>query len=488
MRNLHRIMPDNNNKINQPFALIVIALITLVALSWAGSGKQIGGLKLKEIRLFSDIIKTPVDPATLAFNQPLKIKDSLSLSFLKKDSSNIISKAPEESFINFVSDTSSSLANFFNALVAAQKHGGKARIAYFGDSMIEGDLLTQDLRNLLQKRFGGLGVGFVPVTSPVSGFRRTIANSSSDDWQVYNLLHSDTISLHKPGISGHVFFPSVGPVLMDTIAVSQSASWVKYSSSNSYSTVKDFYKVKMYYGQNANGQNYLNYNFGDGARTQSLQGKQCVNEITLNDKLPKHYLTLKLNCSQPLPVYGLSFESDSGVFIDNYAFRGNSGLALTKMPGKVLRGFNTYFDYDLIVLQYGLNVANATMKDYSWYEAGMTRVINHLKNSFPSASFLIVSVGDKSYKNTAGYETDPSIPILVEAQKRIAQKTGAAFWNLYEAMGGYNSMLKWVEGDTVLANKDYTHLNHRGAGKIAAMLYQHLIKEFEDFEKGKKNS
>ncbi len=32
---------------------------------------------------------------------------------------------------------------------------GKIRIAYFGDSMIEGDLLTQTLRKLLQKEFGG---------------------------------------------------------------------------------------------------------------------------------------------------------------------------------------------------------------------------------------------------------------------------------------------------------------------------------------------
>ena len=32
---------------------------------------------------------------------------------------------------------------------------GKIRIAYFGDSMIEGDLLTQTLRKLLQQEFGG---------------------------------------------------------------------------------------------------------------------------------------------------------------------------------------------------------------------------------------------------------------------------------------------------------------------------------------------
>jgi lysophospholipase L1-like esterase len=67
---------------------------------------------------------------------------------------------------------------------------------------------------------------------------------------------------------------------------------------------------------------------------------------------------------------------------------------------------------------------------------------------------------------------------LVEAQKRVAKKTGSAFWNLFEAMGGKNSMVNWVEGDTVLANKDYTHLNHRGASKVAKLLYKHLMDEY----------
>ena len=55
---------------------------------------------------------------------------------------------------------------------------GKIRIAYFGDSMIEGDLLTQTLRKLLQKEFGGYGVGFLPIHSKVAGFRQTASVQS----------------------------------------------------------------------------------------------------------------------------------------------------------------------------------------------------------------------------------------------------------------------------------------------------------------------
>ena len=48
------------------------------------------------------------------------------------------------------------------------------RIAYFGDSYIEGDILTDKLRQLLQERYGGSGVGYVPMTSDSPGFRRSV--------------------------------------------------------------------------------------------------------------------------------------------------------------------------------------------------------------------------------------------------------------------------------------------------------------------------
>ncbi|KAA3628041.1 MAG: hypothetical protein DWQ02_19540, partial [Bacteroidetes bacterium] len=63
------------------------------------------------------------------------------------------------------------LRSFFEALL---KSGGQTRIAYYGDSSIERDLITQTVRDSLQKMFGGSGVGFVPVTSHLKGFRRSV--------------------------------------------------------------------------------------------------------------------------------------------------------------------------------------------------------------------------------------------------------------------------------------------------------------------------
>ena len=65
------------------------------------------------------------------------------------------------------------MASFFVALVRTSssipEDDGLVRKAVFGDSFIEADIFTADLREMLQKRFGGCGVGFVTITSMTSG-------------------------------------------------------------------------------------------------------------------------------------------------------------------------------------------------------------------------------------------------------------------------------------------------------------------------------
>ncbi|MEI6817927.1 MAG: hypothetical protein WCL14_15070, partial [Bacteroidota bacterium] len=120
---------------------------------------------------------------------------------------------------------------------------------------------------------------------------------------------------------------------------------------------------------------------------------------------------------------------------------------------------------------------------FSWYERGMKTVMKQFTQCFPKSSILMVSVNDKSTKVNGEMETDIGVPVLVETQKRLADSAHVSFWNLYEAMGGHNSMVAWAAADTALANKDYTHLNYRGAAKVANMLYKELINGYDDYEK-----
>ena len=71
--------------------------------------------------------------------------------------------------------------------------------------------------------------------------------------------------------------------------------------------------------------------------------------------------------------------------------------------------------------------------------------------------------------------TDPDIPILLRSQKKIAQKGNVAFWNLFEAMGGKNSMTEWVNTAPPMALKDFRHFTHEGGNIVADLLYEALM-------------
>lgn len=78
------------------------------------------------------------------------------------------------------------------------------RIAYFGDSFIEADIFTADLRERFQSEFGGCGVGYVPITSSISGYRPTVRHSFGG-WSSHSSNDSVGFDRSLQDISGHYF-------------------------------------------------------------------------------------------------------------------------------------------------------------------------------------------------------------------------------------------------------------------------------------------
>ncbi|MFY9308112.1 MAG: hypothetical protein WAQ28_03580 [Bacteroidia bacterium] len=463
---------NGQNKHAQPLIMVLATTIVLIIASLMDTQTRIAGWETKPVAPLSDILSASTNvidsSAVLALADSVAKSDSMALSVLgiPYDSAAII---------DFRNDSTCALAHFFEALNATKKSKNKTRIAYFGDSMIEGDLITQDLRSCMQDTFGGYGVGFVPITSIVAGFRSTVIHSFGN-WETYHLLKNPPAN-HVLGISGYSFVPVV--VNSEDTTAAQSDSWVKYVAVNQ-KHINKFYESRLLYGRCEEG----NYAIINGGR-YALKGQNSVNELAINHSAGAQAIKASFQCKSPVDIFGFSMESDSGVFVDNFSFRGNSGMPITKVPQSVYSGTNRYLDYDLIILEYGLNAVNSKVTDFSWYERGMNNVIKHIQASFPETSILLISVGDKSYRKNGVYETDPSVPILVEAQRRMAKDNKIAFWSLYDAMGGYGSMVKWVQGDTAYANKDYTHFNFKGAHKAGKMLFTKLMDEYNAYNKRK---
>ena len=184
--------------------------------------------------------------------------------------------------------------------------------------------------------------------------------------------------------------------------------------------------------------------------------------------------------------YAASMDPVSGIVLDSFSTRGSSGQQLGQIPLAVLQAYNRLRTYDLIVLQYGLNVAFEHGVNYTYYKDGMIPVIRRLRKAFPQASVLVVGVGDREYKTENGdLRTMPGVKNLIRYQQALAAESRVAFWNLFEAMGGEGSIVQMVESKPSMANYDYTHINFRGGKHLAGILFEALMYGKEQYEKRK---
>ena len=91
------------------------------------------------------------------------------------------------------------LYQFFTSLNRLRSLNRPVRIAFLGDSFIEGDIIVADFRAKMQEYFGGRGVGFVPVASKVEQFRPTV-HQRSKGWLTRSILSDRKYKYVLPGL------------------------------------------------------------------------------------------------------------------------------------------------------------------------------------------------------------------------------------------------------------------------------------------------
>jgi hypothetical protein len=452
---------------NRPVIIIGLGILFLIILSFIPGDFHLGPFYIKSIDLFMDVKpdsllsqniykKIEFDSKPIQLSEASLINFDLLLNDLFSANSTVVTSEEK------LSGNVSNMKYFFDALNNADK--SQVRIAHFGDSEIEGDMISADIRQAMQGQFGGNGAGFLSITSQDIAFRASVKHTFSGGWSTSSVFSTNSKNAIT-GINGSVSTPG-------------SNAWVQYETVGRYKNLRSFNKVRIFYSD-AKSSASISYSFNNKKEEKAvLKSGSAINELVLTpdgDSKAFKFTAPPGSAS----FYGVSLEGGNGVYLDNFPLRGNTGVSLRDFSPKMLKDFNKLLDYKLIILSFGLNIISSNISDFTWYEKEMIKVVNLLKSTFPQASILIIGVGDKGVKKGSAFVSDPDISRLVEAQRNIAAKSGVTFWNLYKAMGGENSMTDWVNAKPALALKDYTHVNLQGAEKIAEMLSHAILEEYK---------
>jgi lysophospholipase L1-like esterase len=182
-------------------------------------------------------------------------------------------------------------------------------------------------------------------------------------------------------------------------------------------------------------------------------------------------------------VYGISLEQPNGIFVDNIPMRGCSGTIFYKLNYLLTSQMFAALKPNLFIFQYGGNVVPylQTAKEVSRFAQSFKNNISRIKKMCPNASFLVIGPADMSKKIAGKMQTYPILPFVRDELKRVAQELGGAYFDMYEVMGGENSMPSWVDSNPPLAAKDYIHFSPKGASKIAELFYEALMLDYETY-------
>jgi lysophospholipase L1-like esterase len=384
--------------------------------------------------------------------------------------------------IQYKSTDKSAMHHFFSSLKNLDSESKSIRILHYGDSQIEGDRISDYLRLKLQNQYGGEGPGLISLVPIAPSVINRISYSSG--WDRYGVFsfkdkrvpHSNFGVMAQ--LCRYTGYPSAGDTTTKTATVKV------VTTKNGGPKAAAYNKIKMFYGGAKSKVLCEFYDGGIFKESDSLLkgGNFNIKEYTVSSLIHE----FKFSGKDSPDFYAVSLEGGKGVMVDNMGLRGSSGTFFNQINYSQLKQFYDYLNVKLIILQFGGNTL-PYLKDKQMadnFGGYLKSQIHTLKKIAPNASILLIGPADMSIKQGTEYVTHPLLEDLRNAIRNAAFDTGCAFFDMYDCMGGKNSMVSWVEQG--IAAKDYIHFSPQGARKIATLLYSSLMNDYNAYLKSGK--
>ncbi len=376
---------------------------------------------------------------------------------------------------------------FFRKMSSLKQTHDKLRIMHYGDSQIEGDRMTSFIRFKLQEQFGGSGIG-MQSTVQLYGYQLSLKHTASDNWQRYTAFGKvdSTLAHNSYGALGCFTRFSPYPEPLNTEEPTTKEAWITLEQSmRAYRISRNFQTCRLYYGNTTQPVYFEVWSDGELHDADFLEVSDGLQEKTWKfDETPKKLnLQFKSACSPDF--YGIALDQEWGLSVDNVPLRGSSGLVFSKMDAALLKQMYEDMNVKLLLLQFGGNVVPYISEKSDYYEKWFYRELQTIKSLVPDMSIIVIGVADMSQKQKDDFHTYSSLESVRDALRNAAFKADCAFWDMYSAMGGENSMPSWVFANPSLASADFIHFNERGARVLAEMFYNAFMYDYNTYIKSR---
>ena len=361
-----------------------------------------------------------------------------------------------------IEDPAGDLSRFFAALDRVEKGeaGALARISHFGDSPLTGDMISGEARTMLQKRFGDGGPGFVLAARPWGWYGHRGIALDAKGWTP----HSPLLTW---GNGGHF---GLGLVAFSS-ASSGARSEVAWEKGR-FTRAEVTFTVAP-----GNGTLLVSVDGGPEEAIPTSGAERRTARFVAAAPEGAARITLHPKGDGEVTVYGVTLETAGpGLVYDALGANGSSVHALALADAKGWGDALALRGSDLVILNYGTNESGTEGIAGPRYVRELVGLVGRVRAALPEASVLVMAPMDRGARSPDGEIASlPTIPKIVEAQRKAAQEARCAFFDTYAAMGGDGTIARWYRSEPRLVTADFTHTTFAGSERVARLLVDALL-------------
>ena len=449
------------------FIIGIFALLGALWLATPAEGVPVGPITLRFASLQGDLrdaqeVKVDVDAVLSEVEGRFDLTDKDTLQFYRS----FFYENPDRIYLP--GDDYTFFDSMFEEMERAKKK--TVRVVHYGDSQIEMDRISQDLRDGLQERFGGSGTGLFPARSNVPS--ASISKSASGGF-VHYTMYGDSTTMR----AGHNRYGILAQVVK--LSGNGTITLRATNNKNAFERTKHFTSVSLLYGREGK-------NFSAKAVSDTLKAKETVSTgdegttlITWTFPKPVEKASIRINGGAE--IYAVGADGNSGVAVDNIPLRGCSGTIFQRINKPLMTDCFALTDTRLIILQFGGNYmpVATSEKVIKQYQELIAAQIQYFHEVAPQAKILFIGPSDMGKSVGGRIVTWPRLTEMVDALKATALANDAAYWDLFRMMGGENSMGQWVKHKPPYAGPDYIHFTQAGAHKVGDAFCRSLLTYYD---------
>jgi len=358
-------------------------------------------------------------------------------------------------------DRPGALVPFFERLYRLSSGESPAvHILHFGDSHTASDDWTGVLRDLFQNRFGNGGAGFSFAGYPFKGYRRfDVHGGASKAWDPAGLRTGEGDGLF--GLGGI------------SIATDRAGQTIYLDA--------DCASVELDYLQQPGGGRVALSDNGATVKESSTEGPFAPGFLEYAALPGHHRFEVRTVEAAPVRLFGWVTENPRGVTYESMGINGAEAALIQRWDEPMHAAYLKRRDPALIVLAYGTNEAG----DSKWSEAGyleaFSAILQRLRRAVPAASILVLGPPDRFVRVKGRWRPYDAVDRIVAAQQEACRQNRCAYWNTRARMGAQGSMVDWVMAG--LAQGDYVHFTSAGYQRLAGVLFQDIMRQYESYLK-----